>query len=166
MKTRTTKTTDPTAIDGERRGPSARAVAVAILLGIAATAMIVDAIHVATVATEMRNAAHSAARAGAIDAERSTSGGTAPADRTAAALAGRTSLAVGAAALPGVRLTAAESTVTPSPDGVGATLAWKAEVATDLTRLLGLPGVAIAGTATETAPPGTASERRMATSGR
>lgn len=166
MKIRTTKTTDPTPIDERRRGPSGRAVALAILLGIAATAVIVDAIHVATVATQMRNAARNAARAGAIEAQRSAGGGTAPADRTAAASAGRTSLALGAAALPGVRLTEAESTVTASPVGVGASLAWKAEVATDLTRLLGLPGVPIAGATTETAPPDATSERRMATSGR
>lgn len=147
--------------DVDYGGVGAIGFALTALLAVGIIAGIVEYLHVSDVSAKMRNAASAAALSGAIGAQNRASGGTAAADRAVGAEIAEMSLRFGAETVAGVGLIENESTVTVSTTTVDSTLTWRAEIATDLTKLFGLRGYSIAGTATATRPLGS---RPMTTS--
>ena len=132
----------------DRRGSVVLPFTVASSVMLAAMGGGVDVAHVYRARISLQSAADAAALTGAIKAKAGTGGGTTVADRTAAQSAALTHFTSVAATITDVTLQSDIATVAADTSRITSKLDWSARVGTVFSRVLGIEGYTIAGSAT------------------
>lgn len=123
----------------------------AVLVLVAVAGGVIDYANVAAVRAKLQQVADSAALAGVISAQNSSSGGSSSSDLATAKTVAETAFVKYAGSIQGVTLSTDTSSMTWVSPTITSTFAWTATMSTNFLPLLGLDSFTLSGTATATA---------------